>query len=182
MKILAFAATSSTKSINRQLLQHATALLKEDELEFIDINDYEIPLFSEDREAEFGQPQKARDFRKKIGDADAIVIAFAEHNGSYTAAWKNLFDWTSRINQKVFQGKPAIYLATSPGPGGAANVLQQAVASAPHFDSDVKASMSVPSFYDNFDLEKGRLRDDTLASELENVMQRLKSSAVHSHY
>ena len=76
-------------------------------------------VISEDREAELGKPELAQQFFDKLGRGDAIMISFAEHNGSYTAAYKNLFDWTSRIDQKVFQNKPMILLATSPGPGGA---------------------------------------------------------------
>ncbi len=157
MKLLAFAATSSSKSINKQLVTYATSLLKgsrDVSAEVLDINDYEMPLFSEDREKELGQPQLAKDFYAKLGEADAIIISFAEHNGSYTAAYKNLFDWTSRIDQKLFQNKPMVLLATSPGPGGASTVLSAATTSAPYFAGDVKASLSVPSFYDNFDMEK----------------------------
>ncbi|MEE4329860.1 MAG: NAD(P)H-dependent oxidoreductase, partial [Wenzhouxiangella sp.] len=119
MKIIAFAATSSRNSINKQLVTYAAGLLDTAEVEILDINDYEMPLFSEDREKELGQPDAAKRFFAKIGSADALLIAFAEHNGSYTAAYKNLYDWTSRIDPRVYQGKPMVILATSPGPGGA---------------------------------------------------------------
>ncbi len=84
----------------------------------------------------------------KIAESEAIIISFAEHNGSYSAAYKNLFDWCSRINPKVFQNKPVVMLVTSPGPGGAGRVLA-ATTSAPYFDADLKGSLSIPSFYDN---------------------------------
>ena len=170
MKLLAFAASSSTKSINKQLATYAASHVEHNdgvEVEIIDINDYEMPLFSEDKEALLGQPQQAKDFFAKLGQADAIIIAFAEHNGSYTAAYKNLFDWTSRIEQKLFQNKPMLLLATSPGPGGASSVLSAATGSAPYFAGNVKGSLSIPSFYDNFDMEKQQLRN----AELENKLQ-----------
>ena len=91
----------------------------------------------------------------KIAEADALVISFAEHNGSYSAAYKKIFDWCSRISTKVYQGKATILLATSPGPGGAASVLAAATGSAPYFAADLKGSLSVPRFYDNFDTQKG---------------------------
>ncbi|MEN8168364.1 MAG: NADPH-dependent FMN reductase [Pseudomonadota bacterium] len=174
MNILAFAASNSSKSINHQLVRYATSMLNADDVEIININDYEMPLFSEDREAELGHPRQAQDFRNKIGESDAIVISFAEHNGSYTAAWKNLFDWTSRIDQNVFQGKPVIFLATSPGPGGASNVLSQAATSAPYFGGELIASLSVPSFYEHFDTDTGRLRNRELNDKLTAVMQSLR--------
>jgi len=173
MKIIAFAATSSRKSINKQLVSHAASLVENAQVEVLDINDYEMPLFSEDREAELGKPQLAQDFIDKIASADALVISFAEHNGSYTAAFKNLFDWSSRTLQKVYQHKPLILLSTSPGPGGAATVLAAAVNSAPFFDGNVKAHLSVPSFYDNFDSEQGQLTNAEYADKLSSAMAML---------
>lgn len=173
MKLLAFAASSSSKSINKQLATYATSHVTHDkgvEIEVLDINDYEMPLFSEDKEAQLGQPQLAKDFYGKLGQADAIILSFAEHNGSYTAAYKNLFDWTSRIDQKIFQNKPMVLLSTSPGPGGAATVLAAATASAPYFAGIVKANLSIPNFYDNFDLEKQVLTNPELQVKLESAM------------
>lgn len=176
MKILAFAATSSTRSINNQLVRYAASQLEEAEVDILDINDYELPLFSEDKEAELGQPELAKAFLDKISDSDALIISFAEHNGSYTVAYKNIFDWASRINPKVFQNKPMVMLATTPGPGGASSVLAMAVASAPFFDGDVKASLSVPSFYENFDIEQGRLNNDEINIQLIVAVNSLSES------
>ena len=177
MKILAFAATSSTNSINKQLVTYATSQLASQyrnvETDILDINDYELPLFSEDREAELSQPELAKAFLDKISNSDAIIISFAEHNGSYTVAYKNIFDWASRINSKVFQNKAMVFLATSPGPGGASSVLAAATASAPYFDGEVKASLSIPSFYENFDSELGVISNDKINSQLLSALSSL---------
>lgn len=176
MKVLAFAASNSRQSINKQLVTHAAQLLQQNaaaEFEVIDLNDFEMPIYSSDRENESGIPEPAQAFRNKIAEADAIIISFAEHNGSYTAAYKNLFDWTSRIDQKVYQDKKAVLLATSPGPGGAQNVLGSAVGSAPYFALEVKGSLSVPSFYDNFNAEQGELTNAELAEALKEALAQL---------
>jgi len=173
MKVLAFAASSSKNSINKQLANFVATQIPQAQIELLDINDYEMPLFSEDREKELGQPDLAKDFYHKLGEADFIVIAFAEHNGSYTAAYKNLFDWTSRIDMKVYQDKPMIMLATSPGPGGAASVLAAAQGSAPFFGANVKGAISVSSFYDNFDLESGQLTNKDLLEKLQDIITNL---------
>jgi len=173
MKLLAFAASSSSKSINKKLATYAASHVKHDEgveIEVLDINDFEMPLFSENKEAQLGQPQQAKDFYAKLGQADAIILSFAEHNGSYTAAYKNLFDWTSRIDQKLFQNKPMVLLSTSPGPGGAATVLAAATASAPYFAGIVKANLSIPNFYDNFDQEKQELTNPEIQVKLESAV------------
>lgn len=166
MKILAFAASNSRSSINKSLVTYAANLVENAEVDLIDINDYEMPIYSSDRENESGIPQLAHDFLNKIKQADAVMISFAEHNGSYTAAYKNLFDWTSRIDMKVYQDKPTVLLATSPGPGGASSVLAAAKGSAPYFGMDVKADLSVGKFYDEFDMEKGELRSVDIKDKL----------------
>lgn len=175
MKVLAFAASNSKNSINKQLVQYAGGQLTESgaQIEYLDLNDYEMPIYSVDREEESGIPQLAHDFFNKIGQSDAIVISYAEHNGNYTAAYKNIFDWASRIDMKVFQGKPMVLLATSPGAGGAASVLSIAKTSAPFFDGQVKADISLPSFYDNFDGEMNVITNEEIKLKLENALGKL---------
>ncbi|KID56026.1 NADPH-dependent FMN reductase [Pseudoalteromonas luteoviolacea] len=173
MKVLAFAASSSRQSINKTLVEYATSKIEQADVEVLDLNDFEMPIYSIDREKESGIPELAQKFYDKIGEADAIVISFAEHNGSYTAAYKNIFDWTSRINMKVYQDTPMLLLATSPGPGGAQSVLNAAVNSAPYFAADVKAHLSVPSFFDNFDLETQQLTNVQLSEALNSALTQL---------
>ncbi len=173
MKLLAFAATSSRNSINKRLVSYAASLLQQAETEILDLNDFELPLFSVDREAELGHPQLAVDFLDKIKGADALMVSFAEHNGSYSAAFKSLFDWVSRIDTKVWQGKPMVLLSTSPGGRGGAGVLGTALNSAPHFGGEVRASLSIPSFNANFDSEMGELTNDALRAKLVEAVQSL---------
>lgn len=118
MKIIAFAGSPSSHSINKQLATYATSLFESGNIKVLDINDYEMPLFSLDREASIGQHPLAQAFLDKIGSADLLVISLAENNGTYSAAFKNLFDWCSRIRKDVFQEKPTLLMATSPGQRG----------------------------------------------------------------
>ncbi|MFT7560112.1 MAG: chromate reductase [Flavobacteriales bacterium] len=176
MKVLAFAASSSKNSINQKLVKYAASLVDGAEIELLDLNDFEMPIFSVDKEAEIGKHPVAQKFIAAIAAADALLISFAEHNGSYSAAYKNLFDWASRVEQKVYQGKPAVFLATSPGPGGARNVLAAAVSSAPHFGVDLKAQLSVAKFFDVFDVEQSVIKDDGVANELKAALSQLMVS------
>ena len=142
MKILAFAGSNSKTSINKQLVEAAITQLKNGlfpdvEAEVLDLNDFEMPLYRPDREEDSGIPEEAKNFYQKIGEADALIISFAEHNGSYVAAYKNLFDWTSRIDMKVYQDKPTLLMSSSPGKGAAATILRLAAESAPYFGMDL---------------------------------------------
>lgn len=177
MKILAFAASSSSTSINHQLVSYSANLIDDAQVELLKIIDYELPIFSEDREAQLGQPALAQKFINKIAQSDALIISFAEHNGSYTAAYKNIFDWASRIEPKVFQNKPMVMLATSPGPGGAASVLASATTSAAFFNGEVKASLSIPNFYDNFNSEQGRVINTQINKTLLHAVNKLHTIA-----
>ena len=176
MKVLAYAASNSKQSINHQLVRYASSLLKRAQVEFIDINDFEMPLYSPEREETTGIPEQAHAFFKRIGQADALLISFAEHNGSFTAAYKNLFDWSSRIDMKVYQDKPAVMLATSPGGRGGAGVLGTATQSASTFGANLKGSVSVPSFYDRFNVEAEQLTDDALNDALITAVRQLEAT------
>ena len=173
MKIVAFGASTSTTSINKALATFAASLVESAEVIVLDLNDYQVPLFSEDCEKAVGQPEAVKQFLADLAQADALVISFAEHNGHYPAAFKNLFDWATRINREVYQNKPAVYLATSPGPGGAASVLAAATDSARFFGGDVRASVSVPRFYDNFDVDKGEITNPDLLAQVKEAVARL---------
>lgn len=173
MKILAFGASNSRNSINKKLADLTATLIPNAEVEVLDLSTLELPIFSEDLEKEIGQPKAAIEFFERISSSDGIIISFAEHNGTYTAVYKNLFDWTSRIDQLVFQNKPVIYLATSPGPGGAGSVLKSAKESAKFFGVDLKAAVSIPSFYDVFDVKTGCITEPNALAKLHSATQAL---------
>ena len=166
MKILAFGASNSKTSINKALARFTATLVPHAEIQVLDLSDYNLPIFSEDLEKEIGRPPAAKEFFEMIGSADAVIVSFAEHNGSYSAAYKNLFDWASRIDQKVFQDKPTVFLATSPGPGGAGSVLASAKGSARFFGVDLKAAVSVANFYEVFDAQTGRVTEPNVLADL----------------
>ncbi len=170
MNILAFAASNSKKSINKALVRGAIKQLSHSRVSTLDINDYEMPIYSEDLEQAHGIPNAAQQFSDMVAKADAVLISLAEHNGSYTAAFKNLLDWCSRLDRNIFKQKKMVLLATSPGPGGASNVLQFAVNSMPFFGGEIVGEFSLPSFYDNFDQDEIVITDTELANQLNNTL------------
>jgi len=171
MKIIAFAGSNSTKSINKKLATYATTLFHNAQIEILDLNDYEMPLFSVDREAASGHPQLAYDFLDKIGSADVIVLSLAENNGNYSTAFKNLFDWCSRIRKDVFQSKSLLLMATSPGGRGGAGVLEIAKSNLPRYGAEIRAVFSLPSFNDNFDTENHKISNAELDQQLRKMIQ-----------
>ncbi|AZB01646.1 NADPH-dependent oxidoreductase [Chryseobacterium joostei] len=178
MKILAFAGSTSSTSINRELVKFVLKDFQNEEINLIDLNDFTMPVFSVDLEKK-GFPDEAHHFLKVIEECDVIICSLAEHNRSYSAAFKNVFDWSSRINVKVFQNKPMLLMSTSPGGYGGGNVMNTAKTFFPQFAADIKDTFSLPKFYENFDLESGVINPDMLSelkSKIENFKNQIKTN------
>lgn len=158
--ILVIAGTSHRESINLALANHAASQIEGAAVTALDLNDFEMPIYSEDKEGASGIPDEAGKFLAAIQAADGIILSLAEHNGSYSAAFKNVLDWTSRIEQKLWSEKPMLLMATSPGGRGGANVLGTAEGYLPYLGAKVVATFSLPSFYDNFSREEGISHSD----------------------
>jgi len=179
--VLAFAGSNNSKSINKRFAEHAASILKtelmpEVEIEILDLNDYEMPIYSPDREKSEGIPPRAHTFYNKISTADGLIISYAEYNGSYTAAFKNIFDWASRIGMKIYQDKPVVVLATSPGARGGKNVLKTVIEAAPFFGANIVGSLSVGPYEEHFETETGRLSQPEQRRLLETALIGLRDS------
>ena len=61
-------------------------------------------------------------------------------------------------------------MATSPGTRGGATVLEIAKNAFPRFGTNVKATFSLLSFNDNFDIEKGNISNDELDKQLREIV------------
>lgn len=149
-KIAAFGGSTSRTSINKQLATYAGTLLQQTEVTVLDLNAFTVPIYSEDLEREEAYPKGASDFNAELDKYDGFIVSLAEHNGSYAAAFKNIFDWVSRKERKVFRDKPLLIMATSPGGRGGASVLSTAENTFPHMGAKIVSRFSLPSFHDNF--------------------------------
>jgi NAD(P)H-dependent FMN reductase len=171
MKLLAFAGSSSKQSINKKLATYAAGLFENVETEILDLNDYELPLFSVDKEKLIGQPPIAKQFYEKIEQADVLVISVAEHNAGMTAAFKNIYDWASRQKKLVFDNKPLLLMSTSPGGYGGRNALEAAQLSLKRYGGNIRATFSLPSFNENFDVAASKISNPELDAELKSVIR-----------
>ena len=168
--VIAFGASNSSDSINAQLARYASSQLTDVSVTFRDLNDFEMPIFGVDRERSAGIPEPAQRFKALLGQADGVLISFAEHNGSYSVAFKNLLDWCSRMQGSMWLGKPLCFLATSPGARGGASVLRAAADRAPWMGGELISTFSLPSFKDNFNTEQG-VTDPALAAQLQEALR-----------
>ena len=165
MKIITFGASNSKNSINQQLAKYVANQFPAATVDLLDLNDYELPIYGIDREKASGVPEAAIAFYEKIQSGDLVIISLAEHNGSYTAVFKNLLDWMSRHEVKVFGEKRLFLLSTSPGAMAGKFVMDAALTRFPRHGAEIVAHFSLPSFSENFDPEKG-IKNEALSEEL----------------
>ena len=123
-KIIAFAGSNSKNSINKQLATYASSLVNKVEATVLDLNDFPLPIYGIDEETENGIPENAQKFFDLIKSSDGVILSLAEHNGNFSSAFKNLYDWMSRIEQKLWNNKPMLVMATSPGGRGGASAIR----------------------------------------------------------
>ncbi|GAA4270172.1 NADPH-dependent FMN reductase [Hyunsoonleella aestuarii] len=173
-KIIAFAGSNSKTSINKQLVVYTSSLVDDVEVEVLDLNDFDLPLYGIDLENEKGIPDDAHRFLNLIKSSDGIVLSLAEHNGAYSTAFKNLFDWMSRIDGKLWSEKPMLLMATSPGARGGATVLEIAKGRFQYMGGNIVADFSFPSFGNNFSEEK--IINEALHADLKEKVSVFRAS------
>ena len=170
-KILAFGASNSKNSINKKFATYAAHRIKDAAITVIDLNDFAMPVYGVDRERDEGIPEAAHRFLALLQSHDAYVISLAEHSNNVTVAFKNLEDWTSRIEKKVWQQKPLFLLSTSPGGRGGANVMSIQLKYMPFRGANILAHFSLPSFKENFSETEGITNQELLQSFEQQLQQ-----------
>lgn len=116
-KILMFAGSARKDSVNKKLILAAEAIAKTQgaEVTNIDLKDYPLPIYDGDIEEENGCPENAKKICKLISEHDYMLISSPEYNGLPSPLLKNVIDWVSRVDVKVYDGKIAAIISASPG-------------------------------------------------------------------
>jgi len=172
--IIAFAGSNSKQSINKQLATYAASLLEDVSVTVLDLNDFPLPIYNMDLEIENGIPEVAEKFLSEIQKADGIILSLAEHNGAYAAVFKNIFDWASRIDGKLWGNKSMLLMATSPGGRGGASVLDIAFNRFPFNGAKITDTFSLPFFAENF--QDAKIITSEFDSELKDKVTTFKNS------
>jgi chromate reductase len=119
MRILGISGSLRRDSHNTKLLRTAAALLPSGvELEIYD-GLKAVPPYDEDDDVS-PAPRAVAELRAAIDEADAVLFATPEYNGSIPGALKNAVDWASRpAGRSVLGGKPVAVVGASTGMFGA---------------------------------------------------------------
>lgn len=161
-KILAFAGSNSSTSINHQFITHISNRINGHDIKIVRLSEYDIPMFSVDKEKTNGFPLDIKVIKNLISEHDALIISVNEHNGTVSSFFKNILDWLSRLDRNFLAEKKILLVSTSPGARGAASSLEYTKGILPRFGGQVIESFSFPSFNDNF-------ADDAIQNEVLNM-------------
>ncbi len=99
VKLLFFAGSKREASLNKRLAKAASlkAVEFDAEVTFIDLKDFDMPIYCGDLEKENGIPEAALRLAELVKSHDGIFIASPEYNSSISPLLKNTLDWVSRI-------------------------------------------------------------------------------------
>jgi chromate reductase len=120
LKVLVFAASLRAESLNQRLAALAARVAAGSGATVVQasMRDFDVPWYDGDVEKAQGIPQGAAEFKRRLLDCDAFIVASPEYNGSMPGVLKNLIDWTSRFRPQPFDGKQGLLMSASPSMGG----------------------------------------------------------------
>jgi len=113
-KILAFSGSNSSTSINHKFVSFAASQIKNHDVNVIRLTDFELPMFTEDLEKEYGFSPNLRLLNQGIYNTDGVIISVNEYNSGVSGFFKNTTDWLSRIDIDFLKDKKVLLLSTSP--------------------------------------------------------------------
>jgi len=127
MRLLAFAASLRRESFNRKLIQLATDLAREAnvDVDLADFHEFDMPLYDGDEDAAHGLPEGAKKLQERIEKAAALMIAVPEYNYSIPGTLKNAIDWVSRARPMPWRGRAVYLMSTAPSAMGGVRGLWQ---------------------------------------------------------
>ena len=179
IKVVTFAGSLRLDSYNKKLAKSAFTLATENGAEaiLIDLADYPLPLFNEDIENQ-ERPEHLAALREIFLEADALIIASPEYNGSLSSVLKNTLDWLSRSSQDesyqpVYGQLTAGIMAASPGGLGGIRGLSHLRELMSNLGSLViPKQLAISSAYDAFD-EHDNIKNPAKKAQLESVVKNL---------
>lgn len=111
IKILALVGSLREGSYNL-MLAHANAKLAPPNMSIDIYVPHDLPHFNQDLEKDF--PAPAQELKRRIEEADGIIIITPEYNFGYPGVLKNMLDWQSRPPaENALHGKPVILQSAS---------------------------------------------------------------------
>lgn len=179
VKLLFLAGSARKDSFNKKLAHQAYSIAREKQVEatYIDLADFDMPIYDGDYEDEKGLPENAIKLKKLFCEHDGFFISSPEYNSSISPLLKNSLDWISRKhedNEKTlvaYKGKVAGLVAASPGGlGGLRGLVTLRMMLGNIGVTVIPEQLAVSAAHEAFD-DKGLLKDEKQVRMLANVVE-----------
>ena len=150
-KIIAFAGSNRSHSINVNALKYAVsgARAAGAEVSLLNLADYPLPIYDGDWHASHGIPAALLALHPQLAMADALLVASPEYNASITPLLKNTIDWLSQsvngaAGNAAFVDKPVALIGASAGAFGGVRALPHVATIFSNLGAIVLPVMAVP--------------------------------------
>jgi chromate reductase, NAD(P)H dehydrogenase (quinone) len=167
INVLGLVGSIRRKSLHKVLLQAAQEVAPQ-EMQITIFPLHEIPLYNNDVEVEEGFPPPVLALRDAVTQADGIILATPEYNGSLPGVLKNGIDWASR--KGLLAKKPVVTMGGSPGALGATKAQEHLRQICLHLGMYVmpKPTIAVPKLPEK--IVEGQLVDELTRKFLQEQM------------
>jgi chromate reductase len=172
VRVLVFAASLRTESVNDRLATLAAAVVQEKRgiVDRASMAEFDCPSYDGDVETTEGIPAGAHEFRRRLLAADAFIIASPEYNASMPGILKNLIDWGSRFRPQPFKRKHGLLMSASPSSAGGKSGLWALRVPLEHLGANLYPDMfALAKAHEAFD--GGRLADAKLQHWFEGTVE-----------
>lgn len=174
-KVLGICGSLRVESYNAKLLRaFLGAMNKDGGFETKAYPTLEMPLVNEDLEK---KPLDAKilDFRAALKEAQIVIVASPEYNGSLSPVLKNAIDWATRPPGNLWEGKIAVLLGASPGAlGGARGLIHVRTVLSGIKAWVIPEQVQCPMADKAFDTN-GKLTNEMVEKQIQGALQSLKN-------
>lgn len=179
MRVLGISGSLRRDSHNTQLLRAAEQLLPPHAtLELLPAENLKaVPPYDEDDEGR--TPAAVAELRRRVEEADAVLVATPEYNASLPGSFKNALDWLSRpVATNPFRNKPVAVLGASTGLFGAIWAQEEGRKVLRSLGARVVGdAVPLPHAHEQF-APDGRLVDAAISAAVERVVTELLDEVV----
>lgn len=168
-QVAVFIGSSSTTSFNHLTVKHLQKIAPASlQLNIVEIGD--LPLYDRDLDAQ-DVPAYNR-VREAVKSADAVIWVSPEHNGSYSAMFKNAVDIATRgEGGSVWVGKPAGLVSANASGSQKVIDAMTALATAPYINVQLApVSASIGGIFGGAFDDNGELVNEEAKNTLQNFI------------
>ena len=167
--LVAFSRSTRAASFHTRLIRALPALAPDGvQVAHFDLSD--VPFYNQDME-DGGLPESVTAMRAAVAEADGVILAAPEYNGSYSALTKNTIDWLTRpMRQGALMNKKIMVIAVTPGPGGGQRIAKTLSDLLPLFGNEMVGVITAAAIHEKMAADSDTVTDDELAGALRTAL------------